>query len=110
MCARAPQPMHPMLGWLVAVAALPLPGRDLGTHAHRIFGKVPLFMREEDPSRLMRHPPPYGFKFQKFRMAELMRRRINATLPAHGRLFSSCAVLTAWNDVLTRYSKKGIVG
>eukprot|EP00966_Prymnesium_polylepis_P209157 4845314-Prymnesium_polylepis.1 len=47
----------------------------------RLFAGVPLFMIEESPERLMRHKPPYGYRFGRMSMDDLLRRRKNATLP-----------------------------
>lgn len=69
----------------------------------RTFGAVPLFMADEDPARLMRHAPPYGYKFgagtRAFRLGELHAKRANATLPSR-RHFRSCAVVGSSGTLL----------
>ena len=55
-----------------------------------------IFMVEEKPARLMRHAPPFGYKFgvgpNAFSLEELYAKRRNATLPTV-RHFWSCAVV-----------------
>ena len=87
-----------------AARALTNPSRNLrsptGARAvARLFGTVPLFMREEDPARLMRHAPPYGFKFGSFVPATLERMRANATIPEQAML-GSCAVVGSSGTLL----------
>ncbi|KAL1520549.1 hypothetical protein AB1Y20_022125 [Prymnesium parvum] len=64
-----------------------------------LFRSVPLFMREEDPQRLLRHKPPYGYRFGTFRADELRKKRANATLPAR-RAYGSCAVVGSSGTLL----------
>lgn len=60
-------------------------------------------MKDEDPAKLMRHKPPYGYQFgagkRAFREDELLRKRQNATLPTVRR-FSSCAVVGSSGTLL----------
>ena len=66
-------------------------------------GDIPLFMIEERPARLMRHAPPYGFKYgvgrKAFVLSELVAMRANATLPSIRR-FQSCAVVGSSGTLL----------
>lgn len=60
-------------------------------------------MHDEDPSRLMKHAPPYGYRFghgaRAFRPDELHAKRRNATLP-HVHSFGSCAVVGSSGTLL----------
>ncbi|KAL3921754.1 MAG: hypothetical protein SGPRY_004798, partial [Prymnesium sp.] len=66
-----------------------------------LFQGVPLFMLEEDAGRLMRHKPPYGYRFGTFREQDLQAKRRNATLPER-RKFGSCAVVGSSGTLLRR--------
>ena len=50
-------------------------------------------MLDEETERLMRHAPPYGYKFGTFRPDELLAKRRNATLPANMGSLGTCAVV-----------------
>ena len=69
----------------------------------RSISEIPVFMLEEEPARLMKHAPPYGYKFgagkRAFRPDELEAKRKNATLPAI-RAFGSCAVVGSSGSLL----------
>ncbi len=54
--------------------------------------RLPLFMAEEHFQRLMRHAPPYGFRYPDFKEETLRSMRRNATLPPR-KSFGSCAVV-----------------
>jgi hypothetical protein len=62
----------------------------------RAFRSTPIFLADEDPAKLMRHAPPFGFKFghgsKAFPLERLLGFQRNATTPAR-RKFSSCAVV-----------------
>lgn len=66
-----------------------------------MFGGVPRFMIEEDAQKLMRHAPPYGYKFGTFRPDELLAKRRNATLPANMASLGTCAVVGSSGTLLT---------
>ena len=70
----------------------------------RAFNDIPLFMIDEDVSRLMRHAPPYGYKFgqgkRAFRLDELHAKRRNATKPLQTSGFRSCAVVGSSGTLL----------
>ena len=78
-------------------------GGGSGGGGSRTFQEIPLFMIEEEPSRLMKHAPPYGYKFgngkRAFRPDELEAKRRNATLPSKRR-FGSCAVVGSSGTLL----------
>ena len=60
-------------------------------------------MADEEPARLMKHTPPYGYRFgagtRAFRLDELHAKRLNATLP-DVRRFGSCAVVGSSGTLL----------
>ena len=68
-----------------------------------LFGGVPLYMVEEKPEKLMRHKPPYGFRFgagkHGFTLEEMHNKRSKATLPAI-REYGSCAVVGSSGTLL----------
>ena len=70
-------------------------------------GAVPVFMPEEDPSRLMRHTPPYGYRFGSHSMAQLLVKRANATLPRQRKL-GTCAVVGSSGTLLSHALGKEI--
>lgn len=71
---------------------------ERNTSGH-LFREVPLFMKEESEEKLMRHAPPYGFKFGTFSVGELRAKRANATMPAV-RKYDSCAVVGSSGTLL----------
>ena len=54
--------------------------------------KPPVFFKQEDPDRLMRHPPPFGYKFQSITADRVRQLQRNATMPQQ-KAFGSCAVV-----------------
>lgn len=64
-----------------------------------LFAAVPLFMVEEEVSRLMLNRPPFGYNLPSFSVDELQRKRKNATLPSV-RMYDSCAVVGSSGTLL----------
>ena len=64
-----------------------------------LFGGVPLYMIDEEPERLMRHKPPYGYNFRGFTRDALLAKRSHASLPAV-REYDSCAVVGSSGTLL----------
>mmetsp|Transcript_39621 Transcript_39621/g.84382 ORF Transcript_39621/g.84382 Transcript_39621/m.84382 type:complete len:267 (+) Transcript_39621:87-887(+) len=71
---------------------------ELGVHRGQ-FGGVPLYAVQEDPQALMRQKPPYGYKFQTFRIDELLAKLHNGSMPKK-RHFRRCAVVGSSGSLL----------